>query len=105
MEEKIQSYVIALNTSIGVRYGRMTAKWSGDCVSGQIDILNHREGFEGLAEEDGRCRIKGRIVSLTKVLFYQAEGILSDNEVHLKVLTDKDRYELTGVPLKKKGEL
>ena len=105
VEEKMQCYVIALNTSIGVRYGTMTVKWSGTCVSGQIDILNHSEAFEGFAEKDGRCRIKGRIVSLTKILPYQAEGMMSDSEVHLDVLTDKDRYELTGVPLKKEGEL
>ena len=101
----MQCYAIALNTSIGVRHGRMTVKWSDDCVSGEIDILNHREAFEGFVTEDGKCRIKGKIVSLTKVLPYEAEGIMSDSEVHLDVLTDKDRYELTGVPLKKEGEL
>ena len=45
VEEKIQCYAIALNTSIGVRYGSMTAKWSSDRIDGQIDILNHREDF------------------------------------------------------------
>lgn len=105
VEEKMQCYAIALNTSIGARYGRMIAKWSGNRIDGQIDILNHRENFEGVTGEDGRCRIRGRIVSLTKILPYEAVGRMSDHEVHLSVLTDKDRYELTGVPLKKEGEL
>ena len=105
VEERMQCYEIALNTSIGVRYGRMTAKWSGNRIGGQIDILNHREAFEGSADEEGRCRIRGRLVSMTKVLPYEAEGRMSDREVHLKVLTDKDQYVLTGVPLKKEGEL
>lgn len=105
VEEKIQCYAIALNTSIGVRYGSMTAKWSSDRIYGQIDILNHREDFEGVAGDDGRCRIRGRIVSLTKALPYEAEGMMSESEVHLWVQTEKDRYELTGVPLKKEGEL
>ena len=103
--EKMQCYAIALNTSIGVRHGRMTVKWSGDCVSGEIDILNHKEAFKGCVKEDGECRIKGRIVSLTKVLPYDAEGTLTADKAELKVQTEKDRFELNGVPLKMEGEL
>lgn len=101
----MQCYAIALNTSIGVRHGRMTVKWSDDCVSGEIDILNHREAFEGFVTEDGECRIKGKIVSLTKVLPYEAEGTLTADKADLKVRTEKDLFELRGVPLKKEGEL
>lgn len=103
METKVRCYAVVLNTSIGERHGKMMVKRQNNRLLGEITLFNHKEKFEGLFERNGQCQISGKIVTLTKVLPYEASGILLHDRVHLVVQTAKEKYELTGVPLKKEG--
>lgn len=93
-----QSFRIIMHTSIGERYGTMTAEWGGEQIKGFINILGHTESFCGYVDEEGNCQFEGRIVSLTRIIQYTAVGKVSHDIIKLSLRGERNVFEVIGVP-------
>lgn len=95
MSEKV--YMICMQTPLGKREGTLIAEKDREILSGWLDILKHREPFEGVVDADGNCTISGELVTLTRRMAYVATGQISDSSLHLKVKGERNIYELSGI--------
>lgn len=91
-----QSYRITLQTPMGARYGTMSVNWADKMLNGMMDILNHKEPFKGTVEENGDCRITGRLVTLMRNIEFTAVGNISPEFVYLAVQGERNNFELYG---------
>lgn len=95
MSEKI--YMIYMQTPLGERKGTLFAEMNGQKLNGWLDILKHREPFEGNVDGNGNCRISGELVTFMSRIPYVAIGQISDSAIHLKVKGERNTFELSGV--------
>ena len=98
-----QSYDIVMQTSIGERYGTMIVEWEGEQISGFMEILGHTEAFHGEIDEDGNCRIEGRMISLTRMIPYIAVGKIIPSMLLLSLRGGRNIFEVEGVPCNVNG--
>lgn len=92
-----KTYLVYLQTPLGKREGKLTAKKNGDELNGWLEVLKHKEPFEGTVDENGNCRIFGELVTLMRRVPYIATGQISASAVHLKVKGERNVFELSGV--------
>ena len=94
-------YEIMMYTPLGSKKGMMSCRIKNGIINGQLYILKHSEPFEGVIDEDGNCKIKGKIVTMLKAACYTGIGRITASLVELKVYYGRGEYELCGTPLKK----
>lgn len=99
-----QSYQIIMQTPLGARYGTMSVTLADQTVSGTMEILKHMEPFSGTIDENGDCRITGRMVTLMRSIDFTAEGNITPESVHLTVQGGRNSFELHGKCISKKKE-
>lgn len=92
-----RTYTIYMHTPLGEREGTLFAERNGQKLNGWLDVLKHREPFEGTVDEDGNCRITGEFVTLMRRVAYTATGQISDFSIHLEVKDERNIFELSGV--------
>lgn len=92
-----RTYTIYMQTPLGKKEGTLLAERNGQELSGWLDILKHREPFEGTVDKDGNCRISGEFVTLIRRVAYSATGQISDTAICLKIKDDRNVFELSGV--------
>lgn len=102
MSERI--YMIYMQTPLGERKGTLLAEINGQKVNGWLDILKHREPFEGNVDGNGNCRISGELVTLISRIPYVATGQISDSAIHLEVKGERSTFELSGVSCPEREE-
>lgn len=98
-------YSIVMQTPLGKKYGTLSASVSGNLLRGWLDILEHREPFEGTVDDAGNCRIVGTLITLLRTISFIATGKLTTSAVHLQVQGDRNVFELSGISCPKKGEI
>ncbi len=96
VDKNVRSYNIQMDTQIGPRYGRITVTNESNKLNGTIEILEHIEPFEGIIDNEGKCEISGRIVTLTRTILYTARGTITPNALSLLLYGDKSIYKITG---------
>ena len=99
-----RKYQISMQTPLGVRYGTMSVTWAGRMLNGMLDILNHIEPFSGTIEENGDCRIHGRMITLVRNIEYTAVGKISPEFIQLTMRGERNTFELHGCRIPEKEE-
>ncbi len=92
----VQRYDIIMRTPLGLREGTMLVQWVGKLLSGTVSLLQHTEPFHGVIDEDGLCRITGRLVTLLRSIQYQATGWIDRERVRLSLHGAGSVFELSG---------
>lgn len=95
MSERI--YIVCLQTPLGKREGTLAVEKNGQTLNGWLDILKHREPFEGIVDADGNCRISGEFVTLMRRVPYTAIGQISGSSIQLDVKSEQNSFGLSGI--------
>ncbi len=91
------TYKISMKTPLGEKAGVLIAEKNGDILKGWLDILKHREPFQGTVDGMGNCTISGVFITLIRRVPYVATGQISPSSIHLKVEEGRNVFELTGM--------
>lgn len=68
-----------------------------DRATGRLEILKHREPFDGSVDADGYCRITGRLVTLMQTIPYTATGRMMPDSLSLRLEGGRNIFRITGV--------
>lgn len=91
-----QQYSVVMHTPLGKKYGTLTAVVSDNSVSGWLDVLKHRERFEGRIDNDGNCEIAGKLITLMRTIPFTATGKMTFGEINLQLSDGRNVFKLTG---------
>lgn len=92
-----KTYNIFMHTPLGKKKGTLTASIKGDMLSGWLDILEHRQPFEGTVDEAGNCQISGSFVTLMRTVSYIAAGKITSSSVNLQMKGERNVFEVSGI--------
>ena len=101
---KKYDYSVVLDTELGKRNGTMQLSVNGTSIDGFLSLLNNTESCHGIIQNDGRCLLQGKIVTLIKEIVYDATGYIRENEIALILKIEKNTFRLKGVALPKMSE-
>lgn len=90
-------YNVTMQTSIGARYGIMLLTVDTGNVDGILDILKKANPFHGKINENGNCRINGKLTTLMRTIPYEGEGEITRDAFFLKLTTERESYDLSGL--------
>ena len=90
-------YKICMSTPLGKKKGTMGVGKKGNKLKGWLNILEHREPFEGKIDDMGNCRISGVFNTLIRTVPYIATGQISDSFVHLQIQGKRNVFDLSGI--------
>lgn len=94
MSEK--QYNICMYTPMGEKKGTLTADRRGNLLTGWLNILGHKEPFEGVVDEMGNCRITGFYITLMRHVPYVATGKITTSSIQLQVKGLRNVFALSG---------
>ena len=97
-KDELLDFEVRMNTPIGVRFGHMTVLRNPGTVRGHLDILKHREPFEGTIDSSGNCRIFGKIITLMRTICYEATGRITPDSLELSIADDRHILKIFGTP-------
>lgn len=97
-------YSVVMQTPIGKKYGTLKASISENFISGWLDMLKHRQPFEGTIDNSGNCMISGTLITLMRTVSFIATGTLTASSVNLHMQGERNIFELSGVPCVKGGD-
>lgn len=89
-------YSITMSAPLGKRNGSMSFSLKDGHIDGLLNILGHSEPFEGKLMTDGICEISGKIISLTRTIFYHATGTILNGEIYLQFQDQKNKFYIIG---------
>jgi len=90
------TYRVLMKTPLGEKEGILVMETDRGMLSGWLDIMKHREPFNGTVDEMGNCRICGVFVTLVRRVSYIAAGQVSPSSLYLKVEDGRNIFEMTG---------
>ncbi|MGN0151125.1 MAG: hypothetical protein ACI39Q_01515 [Wujia sp.] len=99
-----QRYKVSMKTPLGDKKGTLTAVIAENTLTGYLDILGHKETFEGTIDLTGNCMFNGSFTTLIKNVPFVASGKITDLSVDLQVKGGRNVFELTGVPCLEREE-
>lgn len=85
-----------MKTPLGEKKGILVIEKNGSTLTGWLDIMRHREAFEGTVDEAGNCSISGAFVTLMRRVSYVASGQISASALHLRMEGERNVFELAG---------
>lgn len=97
-------YSISMFTPIGMKRGIMFATMNENQISGTMELLEHKEPFDGIIEKNGECKIRGRLISLMRTIEYTASGKITPSTVQLLLRGERNTFEISGKALAMEGE-
>lgn len=97
-------YQIIMRTPIGAKHGVMSAQIDGTNLSGNIELLKHREPFTGTINGRGDCTITGRLVTLMRTIPFSGNGRIDADSVFLSIDGGRERFVIEGFPAPTKKE-
>lgn len=100
-----QYYEIQLKTPLGIKRGTMFVKIRHGELSGILDVMKHAEAFSGTIEEDGTCCFTGHMVTIMRIISYEAAGVIDDRCVDLSLKGERNIFHITGRACKNKNQL
>lgn len=96
---------IIMQTQLGKRFGKMSAEVNDRSLNGTLSIFDHSEPFFGMIDEDGNCKINGKIITLMRTIEYVATGIISAQTVNLIMQGERNVFQIDGVSCSADREL
>ena len=90
-----------MKTPVGLRYGKMHFCLIENQIQGKLDLLGHSEPFDGAADNDGNCKINGRIITLMRTINYTAVGKFTQNDINLSLKGERHVFKITGTVIPK----
>lgn len=85
-------YNVRMYTPMGEKKGTLTAERRGNELKGWLNILGHKEPFEGVVDKVGNCRITGLYITLLRDVSYVATGKISSSSIHLQVKGERNVF-------------
>lgn len=98
-------YSVFMQTPLGRKQGVMTASVNQNVLKGWLDILGHREPFEGTIDPQGICTISGTFITLMRTVSFVATGKITASSVNLQMREERNVFELTGIPCMGREEI
>lgn len=92
-----QFYSIVMKTPLGKKYGILEVSVSENILSGWLDILGHKEPFNGIIDSNGNCSVNGTFITLMRTVSFSATGKLTASAVNLQIKDERNVFELSGV--------
>lgn len=89
-------YSVFMKTPLGRKHGYMTTSITENQLNGWLDILNHKEPFQGTIDEAGNCTISGVFITLMRKVSFVATGTITESSVNLQVQGERNVFELKG---------
>lgn len=91
-------YDLILQTPLGDRKGMMDVCIENGIVNGVMQLLKCEETFRAKIAPNGQCSFNGRLVTLMNTIPYNAVGRITEKEVELSLIGDRESFRLTGKP-------
>ncbi|MGN1084220.1 MAG: hypothetical protein ACI4QX_04405 [Lachnospiraceae bacterium] len=93
----MKSYDILMRTPIGEKRGNLTADIHDGTVNGTLSLLGHTEPFRGIINDNGECRINGKLITLMQTIEYNAIGTITGDTLQLFIQGGGNVFEVTGI--------
>ncbi len=90
------TYHVEMKTLLGEKIGKLTLNENGKTLSGVIDILGHCNELKGKILKNGMCILTGELVTPLRKMAFKAQGAITDKEVDMNLITDRDTLSLKG---------
>ena len=90
-------YDIILNTPLGKKTGELKAKIENGKLHGTLSLLGRTEEIHGTVDDNGKCSLKGKFVTLLKTVDFTADGTINWDGIHLNVSGGGTMYDMIGV--------
>lgn len=91
-----RSYHIQMHTPLGRRAGTLEVQIEKNKVRGYMNVLAHREPFEGSIDENGNCSFSGTLVTLMSTIPYTASGQITPELLELSLKGGQNLFPITG---------
>ncbi|MGN0986090.1 MAG: hypothetical protein ACI4OU_06295 [Candidatus Enterenecus sp.] len=92
-----RTYRVLMRTPIGDRWGTMEVQIERNRATGRLNILKRTEPFDGSVDENGDCRLTGRLVTLTQTIPYTATGRILPDSLQLRLEGGRHMFPMMGV--------
>lgn len=89
-------YDIILQTPVGRKTGELKAKIENGRLKGFLSVVGHTEAIEGTVDENGRCSLVGKMVSLARDICFTADGTIDHDAIRLALRGEEGYYEIMG---------
>ena len=89
-------YEIILKTPLGDKCGELAAEIKNGTLRGSISLLGNTEPIEGMVDEQGNCKLKGKLRSLLQTVDFEAEGTINYDALRLSVNGGGSIQEMVG---------
>ncbi len=89
-------YDIILNTPIGKKTGELKAKIENGKLHGTLSLLGRTEEIHGTVDDNGKCSLKGKFVTLLKTIDFTADGTINWDGIRLNVMGGGTMYDMIG---------
>ena len=103
-ELKHLKYNIVLNTTIGNKIGKMSAKIADDTLECVIIVMKNENYFSGTINSYGKFKIHGHLKTLTNNIDCDGEGYLDDSSITFKINAEGRNLIVTGTSVVKVGD-
>ena len=80
----------------------MKVYFSKNLTRGFLSLFGNTEPIEGTVDENGKCSLKGKFITLMKSVDFTADGTIDPDIVRLAIKGDCSYYEIMG-QLRKQG--
>lgn len=90
------TYDIRMRTPIGMRTGMLSVVQNEKSINGFLEILHHKEPFEGTIDGQGNCTFTGKMKTMFNTICYTATGRMDDKELRLVLTDEKHTFEVRG---------
>lgn len=94
---KKRKYIITMNTPIGLRHGTILLILTDSCINGTLDLLEHSEPLYGSIDDNGNCKISGRLITLMRTIEYTAIGRITEKAIELSLRGERNIFKITGI--------
>ncbi|MGN1405722.1 MAG: hypothetical protein ACI4WM_05590 [Erysipelotrichaceae bacterium] len=92
----LKKYEIMMHTPIGKRYGDIRINIDKEKIKGYITLLSHCEPVNGSIDENGKCILVGRIVTLMNVIPFTATGEIEEDRLFLSLKGRHNSFQIEG---------
>lgn len=93
----MEVYDIFLNTPLGKKRGELRVNIENGKLIGFLSLFGHTELIEGTVDENGKCLLAGKFITLLNTVSFSADGVINHDILNLKVKSGGSVYEMEGV--------
>ena len=102
MENLACTYALEMETPLGRRRGTLKLTLRGGSVSGELTLFARTAPILDGHRRGNSLSFRGEMKTLAGALPYQANGILRDNGLEIKITTARGHYTVRGLRTEKR---